>query len=202
MSQRCETEVAKSLSKVQMPQPDIEFRQWFLNPLLGRTFGIVRYRSTWMEQMNNGGWGGEYLCWFLLHQGHLWHPLQNLSRSQTRYMDATASWGKVKTEHTKTKGSKEHRQWVQFMWHQEAPGKEKGNRQLYSGFSSLADVSYRVIKDSLSCDELLQNNRKKDLSWIPRTHIKTKPGVMGHTCNLNTEEGETSMLLGLAGQTT
>lgn len=69
MSQRCETEVAKSLSKVQMPQPDIEFRQWFLNPLLGRTFGIVRYRSTWMEQMNNGGRGGSIFVDFSYTKG-------------------------------------------------------------------------------------------------------------------------------------
>lgn len=35
----------------------LEFRQWFLNPLLGRPFGTVRYRSIWVEEMNNGGGG-------------------------------------------------------------------------------------------------------------------------------------------------
>lgn len=210
MSQRCETEWQRVFQRHRCHNLTLEFRQWFLNPLLGRTFGIVRYRSTWMEEMNNRGVG--IFVDFSYTKGIsdiLSKTCHEVRQGTWMLQPAGERW---KQNTLRQKGAKSTGNWVQFMWSQEAPGKEKENRvstgpdtsirQLYSSFSSLADVSYRVIKDSLSWDELLQNNRKKDLSWIPRTHIKTKPGVMEHTCNLNTEEGETSTLLGLAGQTT
>lgn len=114
--------------------------------------------------------GRGYLCSFLLHKGHLWHP-QSLSWSPWM-LQLTEERGKQQA--LRQKGVKSISSWFS-PWGAKRNGGWGGTactgsnariRQHYSGFPSPADASYKVSKDSFSQRKLFLGNGKKLGRWL------------------------------------